>query len=110
VAALVVIYPASESAGTRIPIHAVRVTIGRSSECDVRIDGEGISRRHARLSETPDGWFVEDLDSVNGTFVNDVGVNRSRLRDGDFLRLGTVILKFDATPNLPGRRPSRTWN
>lgn len=107
-ASLVPLHP---EPGAPIPLYKTRVVIGRNSRCDVRVVADGISRRHARLFETPDGWFVEDLDSVNGTFVNDFQVTRSRLRDGDFLRLGAAIFKFLAAPALPrARPPGRTWN
>ena len=108
VASLVPLHP---EPGPPIPIYKTRVLLGRHSGCDILVNADGVSRRHASLSGTPDGWFVEDLHSVNGTFINDIAIKRGRLRDGDFLRLGTAIFKFLALPNLPRPRPpDRTWN
>ncbi|MCS7282623.1 MAG: FHA domain-containing serine/threonine-protein kinase [Anaerolineae bacterium] len=57
----------------------------------------GISRRHARLLRCPDGWFLEDLQSTNGTFVNEVRLlpgQPVRLNSGDLVRLGQFTLLF----------------
>lgn len=67
------------------------ITIGRSSDCDVCIPIDEISRRHAKLQVVPDGVMVEDLGSANGTFVNNQRVHGSTLlKAGDELRLDTV--------------------
>ncbi len=67
------------------------ITLGRSSECDICIPSDEISRRHARLKVDPEGVAVEDLDSANGTFVNNQRVHETaRLKPGDELRLDTV--------------------
>jgi pSer/pThr/pTyr-binding forkhead associated (FHA) protein len=57
----------------------------------------GVSRRHNRLLRQGDGWFVEDLDSANGTFVNGVRVapqQRMVVKNGDVIRCGQIELKF----------------
>jgi serine/threonine-protein kinase len=57
----------------------------------------GVSRRHNRLLHQADGWFVEDLGSANGTFVNGVKVTPQRrmaLKKGDVIRCGQIELKF----------------
>jgi pSer/pThr/pTyr-binding forkhead associated (FHA) protein len=59
------------------------VTVGRSPDCDIHLDAIGLSRVHARLVPTDDGVIVEDLESSNGTFVNDFRVHRHKLRIGD---------------------------
>ena len=61
-------------------------TIGRAEDCDIRIDSGKISRHHARLIRTATGWDVLDLDSQNGTYVNDVPVTRHVLMVGDRLQ------------------------
>ena len=73
-----------------------RVVLGRSPQCDVHIDQEGVSRRHAMLERTVEGAVqIVDLDSRNGTFVNGEPVSRETLRDGDKIQIGgTTILKF----------------
>lgn len=70
------------------------LVIGRSSEADFCIEHESISRQHCRIEATPEGYRVRDLQSTNGTYVNDRRVDVAYLRDGDQIRTGRVILKF----------------
>jgi two-component system cell cycle response regulator len=66
---------------------------GRSSEATISIDEPSISRRHARIVHAEDGrYFIEDLSSRNGTFVNGSPVRRIQLRSGDRVQLGRVSL------------------
>jgi hypothetical protein len=71
--------------------------IGRNPECTVWVDAAGVSRRHARLrldAESGDA-AIEDLGSMNGTFVNEARIDAPvRLRDGDLVHLGSVALTF----------------
>ena len=70
------------------------LTIGRKPENDITIDWDkAVSRRHAELELVAESWFVTDLDSANGTFVNGTKVDRKRaLRVGDELRIGDTSL------------------
>jgi serine/threonine protein kinase len=57
----------------------------------------GVSRRHARLLHRPDGWYLEDLQSTNGTFLNEIRIppgQPTRLSAGDLIRLGQFTLLF----------------
>jgi transcriptional regulator with GAF, ATPase, and Fis domain len=58
------------------------------------VDDRSLSARHCRFDPIPGGWKVVDLESRNGTFVNDVLVAQRRLEDGDRLRVGRVTLRF----------------
>lgn len=69
-------------------------TIGRGAENHVVLDMDNVSRRHARVLVRSDGFFVEDLQSTNGTYVNDQEVEIERLRNGDLVKIGGAILKF----------------
>jgi pSer/pThr/pTyr-binding forkhead associated (FHA) protein len=69
--------------------------IGRHPSCDVVVDDESVSRRHARLTFRDGGWIVQDLDSTNGTRLNGQFVGRCRLRPGDQLGLGERQLRVD---------------
>lgn len=71
------------------------VTLGRGGDCQVCLDEPAVSRRHARLHWTYPGYVVEDLGSVNGTFVNGEQVTRQLLRGGEILEIGLVQLRFD---------------
>lgn len=64
--------------------------IGRAPECDISVQGDEISRRHALVKPTPDGLSVEDLGSSNGTYVNGKSVRQAFLNPGDELKLDTV--------------------
>lgn len=78
------------------------LTLGRSTQCDVHIDQDGVSRRHAMIELTVEGAIqIVDLDSRNGTFVNGDPVSRETLRDGDRIQIGgTTIFKFSYQDEL----------
>jgi DNA-binding winged helix-turn-helix (wHTH) protein len=71
--------------------------IGRNPECAVWIDATGVSRRHARVQLDSESGTVtiEDLNSLNGTFVNEARVESPRaLHDGDAVQIGSATLTF----------------
>lgn len=70
--------------------------IGRANDAEIRVDDEGVSRKHARVSTTPNQQvIIIDLGSTNGTYVNGAKVAEQVLRDGDKVQVGsTTILKF----------------
>ena len=82
--------------GRTIPLTSGRVVVGRSRECDIRIDDGNVSRRHFELvQEGPTAWAVADLGSTNGTEVNGRRVSgRKRLDDGDRISAGGTELVF----------------
>jgi pSer/pThr/pTyr-binding forkhead associated (FHA) protein len=76
----------------RLPEGAIK-TLGRAAQSDFILDAALVSRVHCRLMATMMGELhVEDLDSTNGTFVNDRRVDRAVLSNGDRLRIGRVEL------------------
>ncbi len=82
--------------GRVVPVSGDRVVVGRSRECDVRVDDNNVSRRHAELSRGEDSeWSVVDLGSTNGTEVNGRRITRrTPLRDGDRIAIGGTELVF----------------
>lgn len=69
--------------------------IGRSNECDIVIDSKHVSRHHARIFSSTDGqWFVEDLGSSNGTFVNGERVKSHPISRADVIEIGMASLSF----------------
>src|SRR5436309_15551139 len=72
-------------------------TIGREG-CDLVLPDPEVSRRHAAIRAAGGGLAVEDLDSTNGTFVNDERIEGTReLKDGDVVRIGNTALRIRAT-------------
>ena len=93
-ACLVLIYPPGPDMGKRFPLSRSEVVLGRGADCDIQVDRDSVSRRHARVFRTGENWSVEDLQSTNGSYVNDVPVTKSVLRDADFVKIGAAIFKF----------------
>ena len=80
-----------------VPIGSRPVTIGRSPDNDLPVDNLAVSNYHARVYYEAGRLVVEDLDSLNGTFVNDLRVERATLHDGDSIWIGKHHIKVDAT-------------
>lgn len=99
-AGLVFIYPRGVGMGTRYKLTDKAVVIGREKDCDICIEDISVSRCHARIGLGLDGHVVEDLQSTNGTFVNEVAITTQHLSDGDYLRTGDCIFRFLAGTNL----------
>ncbi len=97
---LVHIYPTGIGMGTRYPLAAKTLVIGRDNDCDIQIQDHSVSRRHARILTGSDGYYAVDLQSTNGTFVNDVPASMCKLKDGDYLRIGNCIYRFLAGGNV----------
>jgi FHA domain/Protein of unknown function (DUF3662) len=74
---------------------AGRVRIGRSEEGEIVLVDPSVSRSHAVVEADSRGAIVRDLDSTNGTFVNDRRIEAERLRDGDELRFGNTRMRFE---------------
>ena len=71
-----------------------RTAIGRSPDCEIFLDDVTVSRKHAVLVRTPEGFRIEDQGSLNGTFVNRKRVDRAQLSDGDELQIGKYRMTF----------------
>ncbi|MCB9664380.1 MAG: FHA domain-containing protein [Alphaproteobacteria bacterium] len=97
------------------------LTIGRGDDQDLKLDDHGASRGHALLARRRGTWFVRDLDSANGTYVNDQRVAEAPLEQGDRLGVGESVLVLGqqerqgagpsaaasgaSTPDLPAGAP-----
>jgi diguanylate cyclase (GGDEF)-like protein len=99
-ACVVHIYPVGPGMGTRIALGENPLVLGRGNDCDIRINDHSVSRRHARIQPGADGYYAVDLQSTNGTFVNDVAASICKLKDGDYLRVGNCIYRFLAGGNV----------
>ena len=80
--------------GESFPLHGERMTIGRRPESDVFLDDVTVSRDHALLVHRTDGWHLDDLGSLNGTYANRQRIESRRLGDGDEVQIGKFKLTF----------------
>jgi two-component system cell cycle response regulator len=86
---------AGDNIGQMFPVQEVETVIGRSQDATVRLNDDGVSRRHARVANEGGVISIEDLRSANGTLINGRRCERKVLEDGDKIQVGsTTILKF----------------
>ena len=83
------------------------LTLGRSSECDLVVDHESVSRVHARFRRDGLGWMIEDLGSKNGIRVNTLRVDSQPIRDGDRIDLGSARIDVEIGPESTINRSAR---
>ena len=83
------------SQGQTFAIGDQPLTIGRDEACDLALQDKGASRKHAEIFKIGDMCFIRDLDSKNGTFVNDNRIGEEMLRDGDRIQIGGTIIVFE---------------
>jgi membrane-bound lytic murein transglycosylase D len=79
--------------------------IGRQEDCDICIDGNTVSRRHAEIYRSNTGWRIRDLESGNGTFLNAALIDDNPLPENATIHLGNngpaIFLKFEGVPTAP---------
>jgi len=91
-----------------VPLSAgQRITAGRTAQCDVQLDDPSVSRRHCAIAFADGVLQITDLDSANGTFINERPIKESTARAGDLIRLGAAILEV-RDPSGPPRPPDQT--
>ena len=97
--------------GTSFPLPPHATEIGRDDTADISLQDPEMSRRHARISWQDGRYILEDLNSTNGTFLNDTRVTAAqRLSPGDKIRMGQHVLEFQAhaesVPPQPAAGPA----
>jgi pSer/pThr/pTyr-binding forkhead associated (FHA) protein len=93
--------------GTQRPVQA-GTTVGRAG-ADVALTDPEVSRRHAVFHQVDAGLGVEDLDSRNGTYVNDQPIKGiTTLSDGDVVRFGNTVWRLGAAAQAPEPGPAQT--
>jgi pSer/pThr/pTyr-binding forkhead associated (FHA) protein len=92
--AALVIRTGGNRVGESFPLVGERMTIGRRPDADVFLDDVTVSRDHALLVHRSGGWHIDDLGSLNGTYVNRHRLESHRLSDGDELQVGKYKLTF----------------
>jgi len=100
-ACLVNLHPPGPDIGKRVQLMNTQYIVGRDSEAAFVVSRSSVSRQHARLyMDEHGGWWVEDLNSTNGTFVNESRVKSQSLADADQVRFGDAIYKFLSGSNI----------
>jgi len=83
-----------------VPLGTHPVTIGRAPDNDIQIDNLAVSNYHARVYVEAGSLVVEDLNSLNGSFLNDIRVERAMLKDGDTILIGKHEILVDQTHDV----------
>jgi FHA domain len=101
-----------------VPLGTRPVTIGRAPDNDIHIDNLSVSNYHARVYVEAGSLVIEDLNSLNGSFLNDIRVERAMLKDGDAILIGKheilvdqahdAALPLDAWRKAPAPRVAET--
>ena len=84
-----------EEGEARRHVFEQQTIVGRDADCDVPLASRSVSRRHAIVEKTADGWFLRDLGSANGTFLGEERVTGAPLLPGAALRFGDVEALFE---------------
>ncbi len=84
------------SQGQTFTIGEKALVIGRDEACDISLQDKGASRRHAEVFSIGSMCFIRDLESRNGSFVNDNRITEEMLRDGDRIQIGGTIIIFES--------------
>lgn len=90
----VLIVRSGAQTGTRFPLDNEVTRLGRHPDSEISLDDITVSRRHAEIVRTDDGYVVTDAGSLNGTYVNQERIERTSIRHGDELQIGKFRLVF----------------
>jgi two-component system, cell cycle response regulator len=97
----VLLHPSGPDLGRRTALDRSSYVVGRDTDADLVVPRSAVSRQHCRLARDDSGlWWLEDLQSTNGTFINEKRVSRARLVEGDLVRFGDAIYKFLSGSNV----------
>jgi pSer/pThr/pTyr-binding forkhead associated (FHA) protein len=90
----VLIVRAGAQAGDRFQLNDLVTRLGRHPDSEISLDDITVSRRHAEIERSPDGYVVSDAGSLNGTYVNQERIDKTMLHHGDELQIGKFRLVF----------------
>src|SRR5205809_1056865 len=92
--AALVIRSGGGRAGESFTVDEERMSIGRTPDAAVFLDDVTVSRNHALLVRRDDGYYIDDLGSLNGTYVNRRRIESHRLEDADEIQIGKSKLSY----------------
>ena len=96
--AAVLIVRSGPQAGDRFALTAISTRLGRHPDSEIMLDDITVSRRHAAIARTPEGYVVTDAGSLNGTYVNQERIDRAVLHHGVELQVGKFrLVLFERT-------------
>ena len=81
--------------GTVLELGSSDLSVGRSPECDIFLNDMTVSREHARILSTPEGYRIQDDNSFNGVWVKNENVAEASLHPGDIVQIGAFCLLFE---------------
>ncbi len=90
-----------------IPFDKGSIAVGRKPDNDVVIDNPAISGHHCRISVQGDTYFVEDLESTNGTYVNEKRIKKAGVHNNDVIGVAKHALVFIEDAPAPAAAPRR---
>ena len=105
--ATLVVFNADKMLG-EYPLQGDCFTIGRAQENDIHLPSPMISRIHARFTNSQEGVLLEDLTSVNGTFVNDQQITTHMLQEDDIIKIGEYTLNYKGNNSLSQLKSKKT--
>lgn len=90
-----------------VPVTATELVIGSEPDCEIHIDSLAVHTHHASVTRTDSGIVIRDLDTPEGTFVNNQRITDHTLKDGDLIRVGKHTLNYTEEPlsELDARKP-----
>src|SRR5216684_4348709 len=77
------------------------VIAGRTAQCDLHLDDPSVSRRHCSITFENGTLRIQDLQSANGTYVNELSVSDAIVQPGDVIRLGAAVLDVRDPSGMP---------
>ena len=86
--------------GERFLLENSEITIGRAVDNEIFLDDITVSRKHARIMHTENNFEVQDLSSLNGTYLNNKSVAKAMLKHGDEVQFGKFHMLFVQNPGV----------
>lgn len=80
--------------GLKMKLKGEKTLMGKSTDCDICLDHNLVSEEHAVIYKSKSGYWVEDLNSKNGTFINGREIHRKKLKNKDKISIGDFSLEF----------------